>query len=589
MTLPINGGIGLATTTDGQDMTPKNFFSDILSASAESAWATARPGVEHQLTDLLQQADLVSRGFTLYDVLVRLSSDLSIAVERTDQGDLLVTVTTGGNYVEATSTQPTAAGEWADPRVSVSFGLTFSYVLDVPPVTAPLSATGFRDVRVLDPVADSHNLIADIGFFLNDLVDFFGGPNLIQAVQSMVAAMDFAPLINQALAPLNAELTDLAAKGYWFLDVLVDLLDGSGTGLHGLSLPGAPSDRLDVLLVARAMDRSGVIEGEISWPRSLGRPVMRGMLSHTVDIVQATSAVLLTDTRAASAARIAETAPAERPADVPEPAPAPITSTPAPAHDEPLTTALENLAPADRVTAARDLRQGSASRFTALVGSTVMLQALREFASGRTDFTVEATTAVGGTGLIPNMESVSRLDALWAADDESTCRRRFRLAGVATVAPLTVTAAIASAYEWQGSAGEVVVVPSGWDGTVTVTTAPAAPRRIDLGERRVAVDATRVAVGAVLDRGVAALNPQPLPPVEVSLNPQPLPPADAPLSRLGDRIGARKAFGGLITQEIDAHRHIDVVAALLRHDPTGAGVVSGIDFTVTPYVPAVIR
>lgn len=213
MTLPINGGIGLATTTDGQDMRPKDFFSDILSASAESAWATARPGVEHQLTDLLQQADLVSRGFTLYDVLVRLSSDLSLAVDRTDQGDLLVTVTTGGNYVEATSTQPTAAGEWADPRVSVSFGLTFSYVLDVPPVTAPLLATGFRDVRVLDPVADSHNLIADIGFFLNDLVDFFGGPHLIQAVQSMVAAMDFAPLINQALAPLNAELTDLAAKG----------------------------------------------------------------------------------------------------------------------------------------------------------------------------------------------------------------------------------------------------------------------------------------------------------------------------------------------------------------------------------------
>lgn len=601
MTLPISGGIGLATTTDGGFPQPAGFFDDVLRSSADAAWAQRRPELEQQLKDFLGQGDLVHPGFTLYDITLHISPDLSYSIERTAPGDLVVTVTTGGNYVEATSTQPTAAGDWADPRVSVAFGLTFSYVLDIPPVTGAVSATGFSDVRVLDPVADSHNLIADIGFFLNDLISFFGGPNLLQAVEKVVSSMDFAPLINDALAPVNAQLTALAAEGFWFLDVVVDALDGTSGTLHGLSVPGAPADRLEVLLLARAMDRSGIIEGEIHWPASLGRPMRPGLFSDTIDLTRSATAVLVSTVRADAVAKLAESAMVQRPADIPAPAPASDPSTPAPTLGSPLDTALGQLTDADRVQAVSELRQGVASRFVSLVGSSAATLALAEFVNGRSDFTVQATTPVGGTGLVPDMKQVSHLAGLWAADDATTFRRRFRLVDVATGVPLTITAAVADRLEWHGSTGDVVVVASGWRGTVTVAKSEPVDHGRLVDELRTA-KVSRGAISGLFGRThgeEVELNPQPLPPVEVQSRVSSVISATQDRTTVSDLTAARAQtsvsairHGGMfsdhIDQSADIGHHIDV-SQLVVEDPTGEGVVTAIDFTVQPFVAPVVR
>ncbi|MFE1665338.1 hypothetical protein [Microbacterium sp. P02] len=619
MTLPISGGIGVATTTNGGAAEPAGFFADILRSSAESAWAEGRPRLEKQLKDLLGQGDLIHAGFTLYDITLHLSPDLSFTIDRNAPGDLVVTVTTGGNYVEATSTQPTALGEWADPRVSVAFGLTFSYVLDIPPLTGAVSATGFRDVRVLNPLPDSHNLVADIAFFLNDLVDFFGGSNLLESVRAMVSSMDFSGIINGALAPLNAKLAELAAEGFWFLDLAVDQLDGTSGSIHGLSIPGATPDRLDVLLVARALDRSGIVEGEISWPRALGRPMLAGMMTDSIDIAGSTAAVMVGFTRSDTVARFATLPLPARPADAPAPVLADTSGAPAPALDSPLDVALSQLPDAERAAAVGELRQGAASRFVSLVGSATATLALNEFARGRTDFTVEATTPVGGTGLFPDMRVVSQRDGLWAADDATTCCRRFRLVDVATDVALTITAAVAPRWEWNGPDDQVVVVSAGWKGTVTVEKGdPASHPKLIEDFRRFTRERLTLedGVGGAVRRPFTpsrsdetSLNPQPLPPVEVQLNPQPLPPvevrvgvSDGILSTLRGRASVSDAvIGGMrneaVLSQVRLSDHVDQVidadrVDLTRFDvqnPSGRGLVGGIDFTVRPYVAPVVR
>ncbi len=602
MTLPISGGIGIATTKDGGSPQPAGYFAELLRSSTESAWADARPRLEKQLKDLLGQGDLIHEGFTLYDITLNISPDLSYSIDRTAPGDLMITVTTGGNYVEATSTQPTAAGSWADPRVSVSFGLTFSYVLDIPPVTGAVSATGFSNARVLDPVADSHNLIADIGFFLNDVISFFGGPNLIQSVESVVASMNFAPLINNALAPLNAELDSLAAQGFWFLDVVVDQLDGTSGTLHGLSIPGAPADRLDVLLIARALDRSGIVEGEIRWPKDLGRPMQPGLFSDTIDVTRSTAAVLVSAVRTDATAKLAASPIAERPADAPVMMPAAVSSTPAPTLDSPLDAALTQLAAPERAQAVDDLRQGVASRFISLVGDSAARLALAEFANGRSDFTVQATTPVGGVGLFPDMKAVSHLAGLWAADDETTYRRRFRLADVATGVPLTIAAAVANGLEWHGSTDQVTVVQAGWRGTVTVIQGQP-PRHATLPDQVSAKMRRRTLEGGIAfgHQEEVELNPQPLPPVEVQsqasaavisatrANPRVF---DSTTVDATNRISNAGRAGGLISDHIDVKEqfgHRIDVSDLVVENPTGTGVVTGIDFTVQAFVAPVIH
>ena len=57
-----------------------------------------------------------------------------------------------------------------------------------------------------------------------------------------------------------------------------------------------------------------------------------------------------------------------------------------------------------------------------------------------------------------------------------------------------------------------------------------------------------------------------------------------------DHIGDRVAVpvGDQVGQQVDDHAAI-IAAALMRHDPSGAGTVQGVDFTVAQYTPPVIR
>lgn len=633
MVVPVAGGIGLATRTgDVLDDAARTYFPDLLRAAAQGAWSSYRLRLQQLLLGELGLGDRIAPGVTLYDLVVEVAEQVDLQVERDDAGDLVLHLVTGGTYIEATSTTPTVLGSYADPRFSFAFGLDLDFRIDLPPTTQPLTATGFTSVRVLSPVIDSHNLIGDLAFLVNDLLRFFAGVDLVRLLQQFIADTDFAPYVNDALAPLNAELTRLAAAGYWFLDAVVDVLDGSGSGLHGLSLPGAPAGRLDLLLTATGFDRSGAVEGVVSWPAALGDPTSAPPLdlAQAVEALPAsrlsagTAAALQADRTSSWTVSAVEDAPA---------APAVLEARPATsAADEALGSALAALDPSERAAAAQDLRSASAERFVTLVGGLERFAALQEeFRRGRSDLVVTVTTAVGGTGLFADQRQVGRTAQLWADDDAGTHRRRYLVVEVPLDVPLQVTCALAPGHRWRGGPSEVVCRPHGWTGSVTVHP----PLQLggvlsEVLEQQVEVrlaDRSRVfgTTAELEQRGIIIVSGRTYGD-EVALNPQPLPPrladgiavprqvtaatteslvAAATASRgasLGLRVRDALATGALVKGAAlqDRRWGTDVVqigepfseaaaAALMRNDPSGHGTARGIDFAVSEYVAPVVR
>lgn len=592
MTFPMAGGIGLATRNhDGSGLTGVDYFGPLLKQAAQDAWTEYRPKLVAHLRSELGKGDLITNGVTLYDLDVRVSPDVDLSAERDGNGDLVVHLATGGNYIEATCTQPTDLGEWADPRFSVAFGLELSYRIDLPPVTQPLSATGFQSIRVLSPNFDSHGVVADVVFIVNDVIKWFNGKDYIGLLERFIAGTDFATYANAGLGAVNAKLTELAAQGYWFLESIIDRLDGGSGGLHGLSLPGAPADRLELLLTAYGYDRSGTITGEVHWPRSLGEPSNRPeirlrLVTGLADLNVATASALL-------AASPGQWSPVREAA-----APAVVLAE----HDNPSPVAekLAALEPDAAASTAASIRSAVASSFVDLLGSEAFEALQLEFLHGRSDLSFAVTTPVGGEGLFRDMLPAGRLATLWESDDETTCRRRFTIVDVATEAPLTVTCALAPGYRWVGETESVSISADGWIGTVTV-------RPVDRTLReRVFDDQLALAVGGrrlfgardeLEERGIIVIGGLG---GEIALNPQPLPPRGAGrqefrqgggLGRVGQLVREGVGLERFGRRVLDVGRR-EIDPELLkptRENPSGSGTVTGLDFEITEYVDPGVR
>ena len=76
-----------------------------------------------------------------------------------------------GAYLEATSTQPTVLGSWADPRFGVSFDITID--IDLVP-SGGLRVTG-SSATLSNASIQSANVVGDVLDFFNTLSSFFVG------------------------------------------------------------------------------------------------------------------------------------------------------------------------------------------------------------------------------------------------------------------------------------------------------------------------------------------------------------------------------------------------------------------------------
>jgi hypothetical protein len=273
----------------------------------------------------------------------------------------------------------------------------------------------------------------------------------------------------------------------------------------------------------------------------------------------------------------------------------------APAPTGPIATALVKLPAADAAKAAAELRAGVTSRFTALAGAALAASLRQELMRGASDLSVTVTTHIADGVSFGTDRPTGNLASLWIADDDTTGRRRYTMRGVATEAPLMVSCALADGYHWTGQTNSVAAEPDGWKGIVTVHKAS----QIDLGKAirsRVAVHTAVTAGGpdkVALSSARAVTATASAAAAKVSLNPQPLPPKTTTISRGGTVAAAAKtqvagaqpavpktsAAKRVVGETVNVVQHVPTVV----NNPTGNGVVAGIDFEIQPYVAPVVR
>ena len=140
------------------------FFSDALNM----VWSAVRAPLCDQIVAQAGVADGAGRGYTLYDINCKLAARgvLFMRDASGTTGAIDLTFEVPHNYFEATTTQPTKAGSWADPRFSLTYEILLH--LRVDPVHLKVLAADYAAINPGRP--ESHNVAADLLIPIDDLL-----------------------------------------------------------------------------------------------------------------------------------------------------------------------------------------------------------------------------------------------------------------------------------------------------------------------------------------------------------------------------------------------------------------------------------
>ena len=270
---------GIASADSAQR---KETWDRLLLIGAQAAWDAAKDPLHDELQAAIGRADMIASGVSLYGIDLRLAKDVSLtraAGASSTTGGIPLELRIGPNLLQATSTTPSVFGSYADPRFSVDFGVVVDFSLLVAPEHMSISLQiGAAHVTGADftgnPHFDSQNAVGDIMKFIGDtLIPWFGGPNYVAMLESLIGQRDFADALNRALQPVNDRLGDLAKEGMGSIIALFpDAAAPAGLSPQALSLAGPPSDAAPLLIVAQPVLGDGIVEGSIHWPREAGAP-----------------------------------------------------------------------------------------------------------------------------------------------------------------------------------------------------------------------------------------------------------------------------------------------------------------------------
>jgi hypothetical protein len=219
--LPYLGDVlaGIASTDAAEQ---RRRFDRLMQVGAQSAWDAARAQVDEELKKELGRSDRIAQGVSLYELDLRLATSVSLARAGGGSslaGSIPMQLRIGPDLLIAKSTTPTVFGSEFDPKFSVDFGVVIDFEVDVEPErmflgvrvgSARLTGKEFSG----NPYVDSQNLIADLAkFFAGTVSPWFGGPDYVAVVESLLGQHDFAGVLNAALQPVNDLLGELAKEG----------------------------------------------------------------------------------------------------------------------------------------------------------------------------------------------------------------------------------------------------------------------------------------------------------------------------------------------------------------------------------------
>lgn len=190
----------------------------LLNDALSTGWAVARGPACDQLKSAVNTGWQQQSGQSLYDINCSLAATGNLEVFQgigNESNKIKLQYTLPGNYLEATTTQPTFLGKWADPRFSLSYNSVVTIILSIPNLSQGIQVES-AVVQVQNAKLDSQNLVADIVGFFNNVIDFFTGYNFINRAQDTIIAnqINLTQPLNNALAPVNNVLQQYTSQGY---------------------------------------------------------------------------------------------------------------------------------------------------------------------------------------------------------------------------------------------------------------------------------------------------------------------------------------------------------------------------------------
>jgi hypothetical protein len=189
---------------------------EVLRQAVNTAWETSRAQTCDDLKNELGKGNLIAAGVTLYDIVCNMGEQGEFTMQSQGASGMLMQYHIRGNYLEFTSTTPTALGSYADPRFSVQYDLHMTLQLSI--------AGGDRPLRVLKAVAavqnahlDSHGVVGDLVLTLGN---FFTSGKLTPLAENAInsAKVDLTRKVSAQIEPANAFLKappGAAYAGHW--------------------------------------------------------------------------------------------------------------------------------------------------------------------------------------------------------------------------------------------------------------------------------------------------------------------------------------------------------------------------------------
>ena len=137
-----------------QDRAPKSVFKNpsLFSDTIGRAWEAARGPVCDAMKQELGKADLLKKGFTLYDMTCTMGhiDSITLGQKRSGSTSVQLKLVISGNSFEATSTQPSVCGKTCDARALVRYTVTLAANLQLYPLALVSDSIAVSDVH-LDP------------------------------------------------------------------------------------------------------------------------------------------------------------------------------------------------------------------------------------------------------------------------------------------------------------------------------------------------------------------------------------------------------------------------------------------------------
>ncbi|MGH7709444.1 MAG: hypothetical protein ACREM6_16240, partial [Vulcanimicrobiaceae bacterium] len=189
-----------------------------IGSAMDDAWSRSESTTHDQIMSGLTKFRF--DGQNLYDITVSLPSSGELRAKDLGGNRVGLKYVLTGNSIQATSTQPTVAGSWADPNFKITYDASVYISFSSPRATAALNLDS-ASLTISNVNVEPEGVIADLAYFVLAIqTNMTSKINTLaaQALQNQAGDIDIAKTFKGYVTPFlvfaDATLKDSAKAGY---------------------------------------------------------------------------------------------------------------------------------------------------------------------------------------------------------------------------------------------------------------------------------------------------------------------------------------------------------------------------------------